>query len=57
MYVCICEAVTEDAVRAEIAAGARSVGDLAERTGASTNCGSCLEHLQELLDAARHSAA
>jgi bacterioferritin-associated ferredoxin len=57
MYVCLCEAVTEDTVRKEIADGAQSVGDLADRTHASTNCGSCVERLQELLDEARSSAA
>jgi bacterioferritin-associated ferredoxin len=57
MYVCICEAVTEDDVRAEIRCGARSLGDVADRTGAGTNCGTCHDRLQELLDAARSSAA
>jgi len=57
MYACICEAVTEDSVRAEIGRGARSVEDVADRTGASTNCGSCREHLQEMLDEAKSSAA
>lgn len=57
MYVCICEAVTQDEVRAEIRSGAHSVEDLGDRTGAGTNCGTCRERLQELLDAARSSAA
>lgn len=57
MYVCICEAVTEDEIRAAVDAGARSVDDVAERTGAGTNCGICREHLAALLDEVRGSAA
>jgi bacterioferritin-associated ferredoxin len=57
MYVCICEAVTEDDVRVAIGDGARSVDEVGDRTGAGTNCGTCREHLQQLLDAARSSAA
>jgi bacterioferritin-associated ferredoxin len=57
MYVCICEAVTERQVRDEIATGADSVEAIADRTAASTSCGTCTERIQELLDSARSSAA
>jgi len=49
MIVCLCKAVSERTLRAAIRAGARTIADLAEATTASTDCGTCAEHLEELL--------
>jgi bacterioferritin-associated ferredoxin len=49
MYVCVCEAVTENEVNAEIALGARSVEEIGERCGAGTSCGMCHDRIRGLL--------
>ena len=49
MIICICKAIGERTLRDAIRSGARSVDDLAHATGASTDCGTCAEHLQEIL--------
>lgn len=50
MYVCLCEAVPESAVREAVAAGARDVEALAEAIGVCRGCGLCRELIEELLD-------
>jgi bacterioferritin-associated ferredoxin len=56
MYVCICKAVTERAVKAAIAGGAGSVDEVGRCTGAGTDCGSCrLKIARELSRAAESS--
>jgi bacterioferritin-associated ferredoxin len=49
LYVCICHAVTEHEVRAEIVAGARTEDDIGASCGAGTSCGSCLDRICTLL--------
>jgi bacterioferritin-associated ferredoxin len=49
MYVCVCHAVTENEVNAEVALGAHSVAEIGERCGAGTGCGMCHEKLRALL--------
>jgi bacterioferritin-associated ferredoxin len=56
MIICVCKAVGERAVREAILAGARTVAELARATGASTDCGTCAEHLVELLAEERTSS-
>jgi bacterioferritin-associated ferredoxin len=51
MYICICGAVTESAIRRAVREGARSIFDLSARTGCSTQCGCCVELAREVLDA------
>ncbi|MGH3949744.1 MAG: (2Fe-2S)-binding protein [Pseudonocardiaceae bacterium] len=53
MYACICAAVTEPQVHASILAGAGTVDEIGERCGAGTGCGSCVEHLHDLLEDAQ----
>lgn len=50
MYICICSAVTESAIRRAVREGARSVYDLTARTGCSTQCGRCADLARELLE-------
>ncbi len=52
MYVCICFAVTDNEVNAEIALGARSVDEIGERCDAGTGCGSCHDKIDGLLQRA-----
>ena len=48
MYVCVCNAVTEAAIVAALNAGAVCACDVAHRTKAGTDCGSCLDHLAKV---------
>ncbi len=43
MYVCVCNGVTESAVRAAASAGVRDLDALTARTGCGSGCGSCRE--------------
>ena len=47
--VCFCMKVPLSVLRRAIAEGARTVGELSERTGAGTGCGTCRFDLFELL--------
>ena len=49
MYVCICSAVTQDEVLAEIVAGADSEEAVGEACLAGTSCGSCLDRICALI--------
>ncbi|ONI84587.1 (2Fe-2S)-binding protein [Saccharothrix sp. ALI-22-I] len=50
MYVCICAAVSDTQVRACIRNGARTVEEIGERCQAGTGCGTCLDHLDGMLE-------
>lgn len=50
MLICHCRAVTDRAVRATIATGARHPAAVAEGCGAGSRCGGCLPALLELLE-------
>jgi bacterioferritin-associated ferredoxin len=49
MFVCICNAVTEKAVRECASRGARSLDDLAMELGVGAGCGRCRECATEVL--------
>jgi bacterioferritin-associated ferredoxin len=51
MYACICHAVTVDEVSAAVDSGAESVEEIGQVTTAGTNCRSCHDHLEDILDA------
>lgn len=53
MYVCICNGVTDRVIRDAAEAGCRSMAELTMRTGAGSNCGSCVEMAMEILEQAR----
>lgn len=55
MYVCICNGVTDHAIREAADAGCGSVAELTMRTGAGSTCGSCLDLAAEILE--KHRAA
>lgn len=50
MYVCVCNAVSERAIREAVEAGARTFEDLQMQTGCSTCCGCCEPVARHLLD-------
>lgn len=43
MYVCMCNGVTEAAIRRAARAGIRTLSELAMTTGCTAGCGCCLE--------------
>lgn len=49
MFVCICNAVTEEDILGAVDAGARCTSSACEATQAATNCGSCLERVENLV--------
>jgi bacterioferritin-associated ferredoxin len=51
VYVCVCYAVTDREICAEINAGARSEEEIGLRCGAGTGCGYCIERICDLLRA------
>jgi len=51
MYVCHCEAVTDQTVDAAVLSGARTVSDVMELCRAGGGCGGCHATLQALIDA------
>jgi len=51
MYVCLCNGITERAIKAAGDAGARTLGDLKAMTGCATTCGSCADLAVQVLDA------
>jgi bacterioferritin-associated ferredoxin len=52
MYVCICNAVTDHAIRDAAARGVSTLDELTMQTGCSSGCGSCAELAQEILQEA-----
>jgi bacterioferritin-associated ferredoxin len=52
MYACVCFSVTEEEVTEEVARGAHTEEALGDRCGAGTNCGTCVERLGCLIEAA-----
>jgi bacterioferritin-associated ferredoxin len=53
MYVCSCHAVSDRTIRAEIERGAVDEFDIADRCGAGTHCGSCVDEVRRLCDEIR----
>ena len=48
--VCFCNDVTRGMIKDAIAAGAKTLEDVQEATGASTACGGCLDDIQAIID-------
>ncbi len=53
MYVCICNGITESAVREAARNGCASVSELTMRTGCGATCGTCLDMAAQLLEETR----
>jgi bacterioferritin-associated ferredoxin len=56
MYVCICEAVTDDQIRFAVTCGARTIEDVGEACAAGTGCGSCHDEIDVFLLAVKRSS-
>lgn len=54
MYVCVCKAVTDRQIRAEVQEGARSMRQLQLRLGVASTCGRCAPCARELLMSCLH---
>lgn len=52
MYVCICRAVTDTAIRRAVEEGVRTLPELSRETGAGTQCGSCVATARAILEEA-----
>jgi bacterioferritin-associated ferredoxin len=60
MLVCICKGVSEQAIDSAVESGARTVEAVGRICGAGTDCGSCHEAIEELIDGTqltRHACA
>jgi bacterioferritin-associated ferredoxin len=53
MYVCICNAVTEDQIHALVDSGVSSLEAVQQITGCSATCGSCRDRAEQTFRAAR----
>jgi bacterioferritin-associated ferredoxin len=52
MILCICHSVTDREVDAAIRDGARSLGEIARRSGAGTDCGCCRPTIEKRIERA-----
>ena len=50
MYICVCNAVTESAIRKAVRNGAHTINELSFATGCGTQCGSCVPQTREILN-------
>ena len=50
MYVCVCKAVTDHAIRAAVQNGTTSVSGLRKRLGCTGQCGRCRDQVREIRD-------
>lgn len=48
--VCHCMSITNGMIKDAVDAGAKTLEDVQEQTGATTVCGACLEDVQRLVD-------
>jgi len=49
VFACICHAVTDDEVAIAVGMGAATVEAVGSVTGAGTGCGSCQNHIKDLI--------
>ena len=57
MIICICNRLSESAIRQAAGAGASSIDHVFEHCGGSVNCGKCLDFMEEILENAGGSLA
>lgn len=55
MYVCICNAITERAIREAAVDGVRTLAELTQRTGCGDCCGTCVDLAADILAEAHRS--
>jgi len=50
VYVCSCKAVSDRTVHALVADGCRDVEEIGRACGAGTDCGSCVDAIEEIVE-------
>jgi bacterioferritin-associated ferredoxin len=50
MYICVCKAVTDKAIRQHVTEGACSMRELKQCLGVGSQCGKCTPAAQDLLN-------
>ncbi len=50
MYICLCNNVTDSAIRRAVERGVGSFEELVMETGVSACCGSCLSHARDCFE-------
>ncbi len=50
MYVCVCNAISDKAIKAAVANGARTLADLQAQLGVATCCGCCASCAESYLE-------
>ena len=56
MYICLCNNVTENDIRACVESGARSMRDLRRELGVASQCGKCACHARDILKEERSNS-
>jgi len=56
MYVCICNAITDQQIRQAAKAGIRDFGGLQRELGVAAGCGSCKDVASEILQETRQGS-
>jgi bacterioferritin-associated ferredoxin len=57
VYVCGCRAVTDREVHDAVQAGARSAAEVAQRCGAGSRCGNCVDLVLAVIEASTPAEA
>ena len=52
MYVCICNAVSDQQIKDAVASGHEDLQSIQNQLGAATGCGTCVEHAEQVINAA-----
>ena len=50
MYVCICNAISDQQIRDAVVNGADDLHAIQSHLGAATGCGTCAEYAQKVID-------
>lgn len=50
MYVCICKQVTDKQIQSAIENGADNIKKIQNKLGASTECGSCVDCISDMIE-------
>lgn len=48
--ICACQDIDVEAIKKAVEAGAETVDDIMEATGAGTICGACIDEIAEVLE-------
>lgn len=50
MYVCLCNAITDKAIREAVGEGAGNIRELKKTLGVANQCGKCTQLAQQIVD-------